>query len=192
MEFGYGEFANHDWTEDELKKIQLQLMRNSANEGKGSQVVKQQNQNVLELGALTIAATQSVEATQQLCKVLMQKAQQFGALQIEQQKNKELEQKNQLLIEQNKEMLVQKEAAEAETARIFQYNKNFHSQLYTATDLAKMLGASANKVGRIAREQNLKQEPIYGKLGKIQLKNGRWCDVFYYNDDAKLVIENNL
>lgn len=35
-------------------KIQqaMLLMKNSANEGKGSQVVKQQNQNVLELGAL--------------------------------------------------------------------------------------------------------------------------------------------
>jgi len=91
MEFRYGEFTNHDWTEDELKSIQLQLMKNSANEGKGSQVVKQQNQNVLELGALTIAATQSVEATQQLCEVLMQKAQQFEALQIEQQKTKQLQ-----------------------------------------------------------------------------------------------------
>lgn len=100
MEFGYGEFTNHDWTEDELKSIQLQLMKNAANEGKGSQVVKQQNQNVLELGALTIAATQSVEATQQLCNVLMQKAQQFEALQLEQQKN-------QLLIEQNE--VLQKE-----------------------------------------------------------------------------------
>jgi nitric oxide reductase large subunit len=96
MEFGYGEFTNHDWTEDELKSIQLQLMKNAVSAGgqkTESSIVKQQNQSTLELGALTIAATQSVEATQQLCKVLMQKAQQFEALQIEQQKN-------QLLIEQ--------------------------------------------------------------------------------------------
>lgn len=88
--------------------------------------------------------------------------------------------------------LEQKEAAEAETARIFQYNKNFHESLYTATDLAKMLGTTANKIGRIANEQGLKQEPLYGKLGKIQLNNGRWCNIFYYNDDAKTVIENSL
>lgn len=88
--------------------------------------------------------------------------------------------------------LEQKEAAEAETARIFQYNKNFHENLYTATDLAKMLGTTANKIGRIANEQGLKQEPLYGKLGKIQLNNGRWCNIFYYNDDAKTVVENSL
>ena len=88
--------------------------------------------------------------------------------------------------------LEQKEAAEAETARIFQYNRNFHENLYTATDLAKLLGTTANKIGRIANEQGLKQEPLYGKLGKIQLNNGRWVDIFYYNDDAKTVIENNL
>lgn len=88
--------------------------------------------------------------------------------------------------------LEQKQAAEAETERIYQVNKNFHNNLYTATDLAKMLGTSPNKIGKIANEHHLKQDPIYGKLGKVQLNNGRWVDIFYYNDDAKLVIENNL
>lgn len=100
--------------------------------------------------------------------------------------------KNQALEEQGKLLLEQKEAAEAETERIYQVNKNFHSNLYTATDLAKMLGTNPNKIGRIANEHNLKQDPIYGKLGKLQLNNGRWVEIFYYNDDAKLVIENNL
>ena len=71
-------------------------------------------------------------------------------------------------------------------------NKNFHSNLYTATDLAKMLGTSPNRIGKIANEHHLKQDPIYGKLGKVQLNNGRGVEIFYYNDDAKLVIENNL
>ena len=185
MEFGYGEFTNHDWTEGELKKIQMQLMANSNNQGSSNEIVKSNSKAALELGALTIAATQSVEATQQLCNVLMLKVQQFEALQLEQQKTKELEQKNLLLIEQ-------KEAAEAETERIFKYNENFHNHLYTATDLAKMLGTNPNKIGRIATKFHLKQEPIYGKLGKMQVKNGRWVDIFYYNEDAKLVIENNL
>lgn len=88
--------------------------------------------------------------------------------------------------------LEQKQAAEAETERIYQVNKNFHNNLYTATDLAKMLGTSPNKIGKIANEHHLKQDPIYGKLGKVQLNNGRWVEIFYYNDDAKLVIENNL
>ena len=88
--------------------------------------------------------------------------------------------------------LEQKQAAEAETERIYQVNKNFHNHLYTATDLAKMLGTNPNKIGRIANEHGLKQEPIYGKLGKVQLNNGRWVEIFYYNDDAKFIIENNL
>lgn len=81
----------HEYTEDELKKIQVQLMANSNNQGNGSEVVKETSKAALELGALTIAATQSVEATQQLCNVLMQKAQQFEALQLEQQKTKQLQ-----------------------------------------------------------------------------------------------------
>lgn len=100
--------------------------------------------------------------------------------------------KNQALEEKGKLLLEQKEKAEAETERIIQYNKNFHSHLYTATDLAKMLGTNPYKIGKIANEHHLKQEPLYGKLGKIQLNNGRWVEIFYYNEDAKLVIENNL
>lgn len=100
--------------------------------------------------------------------------------------------KNQALEEKGKLLLEQKQAAEEETERIYQCNKNFHNHLYTATDLAKMLGTSPNRIGHIANEHNLKQEPVYGKLGKVQLNNGRWVDVFYYNDDAKFIIENNL
>ena len=100
--------------------------------------------------------------------------------------------KNQALEEKGKLLLEQKEKAEAETERIIQYNKNFHSHLYTATDLAKMLGTNPYKIGKIANEHHLKQEPLYGKLGKIQLNNGRWVEIFYYNEDAKLVIENSL
>ena len=53
------------------------------------------------------------------------------------------------------------------------------AQICGATDLAKMLGTNPNKIGRIANEHNLKQEPIYGKLGKVQLNNGRWVEIFY-------------
>ena len=85
--------------------------------------------------------------------------------------------------------LEQKEKAEAETERIYQVNKNFHSNLYTASQIAKKLGITANMVGRIANEHGLKQDPIYGKLGKIQLNNGQWVNQFYYNDDALTVME---
>lgn len=97
--------------------------------------------------------------------------------------------KNQALEEQGKLLLEQKEAAEKETERIYHVNKNFHSNLYTASQIAKKLGITANMVGRIANEHGLKQDPIYGKLGKIQLNNGQWVNQFYYNDDALTVIE---
>lgn len=97
--------------------------------------------------------------------------------------------KNQALEEQGKLLLEQKEKAEAETERIYQANKNFHANLYTASQIAKKLGITANMVGRIANENGLKQDPIYGKLGKIQLNNGQWVNQFYYNDDALTVIE---
>lgn len=61
----------------------MEQLKNAANNNaNASEVVKSNSKTVLELGALTIAATQSVEATQQLCRVLMQKAQQFEALQL--------------------------------------------------------------------------------------------------------------
>lgn len=94
------------------------------------------------------------------------------------------------LEEQNKLLLEQKEAAEKETERIYQCNRNFHNNLYTASQIAKKLGITANMVGRIANENGLKQDPIYGKLGKIQLNNGQWVNQFYYNEDALTVIES--
>ena len=97
--------------------------------------------------------------------------------------------RNQALEEQGKLLLEQKEKAEAETERIYQVNKNFHTNLYTASQIAKKLGISANMVGRIANENGLKQDPIYGKLGKSQLDNGRWVNQFYYNDAALTVME---
>lgn len=86
--------------------------------------------------------------------------------------------------------LEQKQAAEAETERIYQVNKNFHNNLYTASQIGDKLGITANMVGRIANEHNLKQDPIYGKLGKIQLNNGQWVNQFYYNDDALTIIKH--
>lgn len=169
----------HDYTDEELKRIQLQLMKNAQNNNtNASEIVKATSKTVLELGTLANVALTSgnIEAAEQFSKLLIQAT-------IATAQAKELEAKNQLLLEQ-------KEKAEAETERIYQVNRNFHNNLYTATDIAKKLGISANRVGKIANENGLKQDPIYGKLGKVQLNNGRWVDMFYYNDDALTVIES--
>ena len=173
----------HDWTEEELKKLQAQLVKNTTARGNAAtsgRVVEETALSALK-GGLTfqeIVNSGNIEAMKELTTFAMNACAEVA-------RNKQLEAQNKLLLEQ-------KEAAEAETERIYQCNKNFHNNLYTATDLAKMLGTNPNKIGRIANEHNLKQDPIYGKLGKLQLNNGRWVEIFYYNDDAKLVIENNL
>lgn len=171
----------HEWTDDEIKRLQLVLMSNAENNNvNASEQVIESRKTVFQLGTLANVALTSgnIEAAEEFSKLLI--AATAATAQV-----KELEAKNKLLLEQ-------KEKAEAEAERIIQYNKNFHNNLYIASDLAAMLGTTANRIGRIANENGLKQEPLYGKLGKIQLHNGKWVNIFYYNDDAKTVIENSL
>ena len=168
-----------EWTEEELKKVQLVLMKNAqSNNANASEQVKEACTTVFQLGTLANIALTSgnIEAAEQFSKLLIQATTATA-------QTKQLEEQNKLLLEQ-------KEAAEKETERIYQYNKNFHSYLYTASDIAKKFGITPNMVGRIANENGLKQDPIYGKLGKVQLNNGKWVNQFYYNEDALTVIES--
>lgn len=168
-----------EWTEEELKKVQLVLMKNAQNNNaNASEQVKDACTTVFQLGTLANVALTSgnIEAAEQFSKLLIQATTATAQA-------KQLEEQNKLLLEQ-------KEQAEAETARIHQCNRNFHNNLYTASDIAKKLGITPNMVGRIANENGLKQDPIYGKLGKIQLGNGKWVNQFYYNEDALTVMES--
>ena len=166
------------YNEDVLKKFQLWLMNNQVSQGVQVEIVKNNIKSNIKVG-LTIQElirSGNVEAMKELTTFAMNACAEVA-------RNKQLEEQNKLLLEQ-------KEVAEAETARIYQYNKNFHSNLYTASDIAKKLGITPNMVGRIANENCLKQDPIYGKLGKVQLNNGKWVNQFYYNEDALTVIES--
>ena len=170
---------SHDWTEEELKRLQLVLMANAQNNNvNASEAVKETSKTVFQLGTLANVALTSgnIEAAEQFSKLLIQATTATAQA-------KQLEAENKLLLEK-------KEQAEAETARIYQCNRNFHNNLYTASDIAKKLGIAPNMVGRIANENGLKQDPIYGKLGKIQLNNGKWVNQFYYNEDALTVMES--
>ena len=169
----------HEWTDEEVKRLQLVLMSNAENNNvNASEQVIESRKTVFQLGTLANVALTSgnIEAAEEFSKLLI--AATAATAQV-----KELEAKNQLLLEQ-------KEKAEEEKDYIIQCNKNFHNNLYTATQIANKLGITPNKVGKIANENGLKNDPIYGKLGKIQLNNGRWVDIFYYNDDALTVIES--
>ena len=169
----------HEWTEEEVKKLQVVLMKNQVSQGStdSESTVRNVTQTALGEGlAINVLSNSGdVEAMKEYCDMLIQKTQAQHDLLLEQQKN-------QLLLEQKK-------AAEEETERIYQVNKNFHNNLYTASQIGNKLGITANMVGRIANEHNLKQDPIYGKLGKIQLNNGRWVNQFYYNEDALTLIK---
>lgn len=170
----------HDWTEEEIKKLQAMLMKNQINQGSTdseSTVIKVTQTALGEGLAINVLSNSGdVEAMKEYCDMLIQKTQAQHELLLAQ--------------EQNKLLLEQKKAAEEETERIYQVNKNFHANLYTASQIAGKLGITANMVGRIANEHHLKQDPIYGKLGKMQLNNGRWVDMFYYNDDALTIIKH--
>lgn len=169
----------HDWTEEEVKKLQVMLMKNQTTRGNmTTDTVSNITQvNLGEGLAINVLSNSGdVEAMKEYCDMLIQKTQAQHELLLAQKQN-------QLLLEQKK-------AAEEETARIYQVNKNFHSNLYTASQIGNKLGITANMVGRIANEHGLKQDPIYGKLGKIQLNNGQWVNQFYYNDDALTIIKH--
>ena len=166
------------YNDDVLKKFQLWLMNNQVNQGVQVETVKSNLETDFQVGLTfqEIVNSGNVEAMKELTTFAMNACAEVA-------RNKQLEAQNKLLLEQ-------KEKAEAETARIYQYNKNFHSNLYTASDISKKFGITPNMVGRIANENGLKQDPIYGKLGKIQLNNGKWVNQFYYNEDALTVIKS--
>lgn len=88
----------HDWTEEELKKIQMQLMKNGTNRGASETsggIVEANLQTRLEVGLSLQLIMQSgnVEACKELCQMITEGTQAQHDLMIEQQKNK-------LLIEQ--------------------------------------------------------------------------------------------
>lgn len=168
------------YNENVLKQFQMWLIKNQLNQGIQVEQVKANVENNVKLGLSfqEIVASGNIEAMKELTTFAMNACAEVA-------RNKQLEAEKKLLLEQ-------KEKAEAEKDYIIQCNKNFHNNLYTATQIANKLGITPNKVGRIANENGLKNDPIYGKLGKIRLNNGQWVNQFYYNDDALAVIESIL
>lgn len=84
----------------------------------------------------------------------------------------------------------EKDAALEEVDRIYQVEHNFHNKSYSASQIAADLGVTPKRIGALANQHHLKIDPIYGKLCKIQLQNGKWVDQFMYNEEAKEVLAN--
>lgn len=67
------------------------------------------------------------------------------------------------------------------------------NRTYSATEVAKNLGISANMVGKIANRLNLKQDGVYGNWCADTTRNlKKDVQVFRYNDKAIALIENEL
>ena len=84
----------------------------------------------------------------------------------------------------------EKDAALEEVNRVYQVEHNFHNKSYSASQIAAELGVTPKKIGTLANQHHLKIDPIYGKLCKVQLQNGKWVDQFMYNEEAKEVLAN--
>lgn len=84
----------------------------------------------------------------------------------------------------------EKDAAIEEVNRIYQVEHNFHNKSYSASQIAAELGVTPKRIGALANQHHIKIDPIYGKLCKIQLQNGKWVDQFMYNEEAKEVLAN--
>ena len=166
------------YNENVLKQFQLWLMNNQVNQGTQVETVKNNIESNIKIG-LTIQElirSGNVEAIKEFTQMAIEAAENQNAL-IESQK-------------QNKLLLEQKEAAIEETNRIYQVEHNFHNKSYSASQIAVELGVTPKKIGTLANQHRLKIDPIYGKLCKIQLQNGKWVDQFMYNEDAKEVLAN--
>ena len=87
----------HDYTEDELKRIQVQLMVNAQNNNvNASEVVKETSKTVLEVGLVAKACLNSPEAWEQFKRL--------GDSLVEQKlQAKQLESENKLLLEQKEQ-----------------------------------------------------------------------------------------
>lgn len=166
------------YNENVLKQFQLWLMNNQVNQGVQVEIVKNNIESNIKIGLTLqeIVNSGNIEAMKELTTLAMNACAEVA-------RNKQLESENKLLLEQ-------KQAAIEETNRIYQVEHNFHNKSYSASQIAAELGVTPKKIGALANQHRLKIDPIYGKLCKIQLQNGKWVDQFMYNEEAKEVLAN--
>lgn len=169
-----------EWTEEEVKKLQVVLVKNQMSQGTETNggVVEYSLNTGVQVGLTfqEIVNSGNIEAMKELTTFAMNACAEVA-------RNKQLESENKLLLEQ-------KQAAIEEVDRIYQVEHNFHNKSYSASQIAAELGVTPKKIGALANQHRLKIDPIYGKLCKIQLQNGKWVDQFMYNEEAKEVLAN--
>lgn len=166
------------YNENVLKQFQLWLMNNQVNQGVQVETVQNNIESNIKIGLTfqEIVNSGNIEAMKELTTFAMNACAEVA-------RNKQLESENKLLLEQ-------KQAAIEEANRIYQAEHNFHNKSYSASQIAAELGVTPKKIGTLANQHHLKIDPIYGKLCKVQLQNGKWVDQFMYNEEAKEVLAN--
>ena len=166
------------YNENVLKQFQLWLMNNQVNQGVQVETVKSNLETGFQVGLTfqEIVNSGNIEAMKELTTLAMNACAEVA-------RNKQLESENKLLLEQ-------KQAAIEEANRVYQVEHNFHNKSYSASQIAAELGVTPKKIGTLANQHHLKIDPIYGKLCKVQLQNGKWVDQFMYNEEAKEVLAN--
>lgn len=116
----------HDFTEDELKKIQAQLMMNSNNQGNGSQIVKESAKAAFAVGISLqeLIKSGNVAAIDEYFGIVRNATAAQHDLQIEQARNHQLQLENKQLVEENDYL---KKANEFTTAQLGYYKRKYHS-----------------------------------------------------------------
>lgn len=114
------------YNEDVLKQFQLWLMRNQANQGKSSQVVKQATMDNLEIGvaANAVMSSGSIEAAEQFAQLLISRTAAVA-------ENKQLHATNNQLQLENKQLLNEndylKKTNELSQLQLGYYKNKYHS-----------------------------------------------------------------
>lgn len=118
--------SNHKrlYAEPILQQFQLWLMKNQANQGRTSQVVKQATKDNLELGALAHVALTNREAWEQFKALGDAKLEAEERLKLEQQQNQKLQLENYQLNEENNYL---KKLNDFNTTQLGYYTKKYHS-----------------------------------------------------------------
>ena len=112
------------YTETVLQKFQLWLMKNQANQGRSSQVIKQATKDNLELGVLANVALTNREAWEQFKALGDAKLEAEEKLKLEQQQNQKLQLENYQLNEENNYL---KKLNDFNTTQLGYYTKKYHS-----------------------------------------------------------------
>ena len=111
------------YAEPILQQFQLWLMKNQANQGRSSQVVKQATKDNLELGALAHVALTNREAWEQFKALGDAKLEAEERLKLEQQQNQKLQLENYKLNEENDYL---KKLNNFNTTQLGYYTKKYH------------------------------------------------------------------